>query len=126
MDEKDFFNRDSMFWREVNATSPDMMAEIELNASLEIDGVHVNSIACLLLPFESADVVHEIADGGAFKKNEVQAWPYVNLNDLAFYKDNSNTEDARKEKICRVDHANIQSITLKDAKGNVVLTKTKI
>ncbi|MFT5824171.1 MAG: hypothetical protein ACI8ZM_005437 [Crocinitomix sp.] len=126
MDENDFFNRDSMFWREVNATSPNMMAEIELFESLEIDGVHVNSITCTLLPFESADVVHEMADGGAFKKNEVQAWPYVKLNDLAFYKDESNTEEARKAKICSVDHANIKSITLKDDKGNVVLTKAKI
>ena len=126
MDEKDFFNRDSMFWREVNATAPDMMAEIELITSQEIDGVHVNNIACILLPFESADVVHEIADGWAFKKNEVQAWPYVNLSDLEFYRDDSNAEDARKEKICRIEHAKMQSITLKDAKGNVILTKAKI
>lgn len=126
MDEKEFFNRDSMFWREINATSADMMAEIELIASTEIDGLDVNSIECILLPFESADVIHEMPDGGAFKKNEVITWPYIPLNDLAFYRDNSNQEEARKAKICKVDHANVKSIILKDTKGNIILTKSKI
>lgn len=126
MDEKDFFNKDSMYWREVNVTAPSMMAEIELIQRLEIEGEWVNKIACVLLPFESADVIHEMENGAAFKKNEVISWPYILSTDLAFYKDESKTDVERKAVIRKVDHSEIQSITLTNEKGEHLLTKAKI
>mgnify|MGYP006076913951 FL=1 len=126
MNENDFFNKDAMYWREVNATSPGMLAEIELIEELEVGGEWLSKIGCALLPFESAEVVYEMENGGAFKKNEVISWPYVLLNNLAFYQDESNAEEERKAKALKIDHSKIQSITLKDENGTVLLTKAKI
>lgn len=126
MDEKELFNRDVMYWREVNAISADLIAEVELKQMQELDGQHVSKIDCALLPFESGEVVYELENGGAFKKNEVIDWLYLPLEDLAFYKDQSNSEAKRKEKVRKLSHSDIKSITLKDTKGKVILTKAKI
>ncbi len=126
MDEKDFFNRDSMYWREVNVTAPNMVAEIELNEPVEQEGDMTNRIIGLLLPYESADIVYEMDNGGAFKKNEVIAWPYVRSKDISFYKDEQNPLDDRKARVSSVSHSQVKSISLRDLEGNLVLTKAKI
>jgi hypothetical protein len=126
MNENDFFNRDAMYWREVNATSPGMQAEIELMEQLELGGKLASKINCALLPFESGEVIYEMENGGAFKKNEVISWPYVLLNDLAFYQDESNPQDERKAKILKVAHSSVQSITIMKEDGTVILNKAKI
>jgi hypothetical protein len=127
MDEKDFFNRDVMYWREVNTASPGLNAQIEFIKPFEINGDLVNEIACILLPFETAEVVYEMENGGAFKKNEVISWLFVqNGADADFYKDKSNTEEARKTKVKTVEHSNVESITLIEDSGTVLLKKAKI
>jgi len=126
MNENDFFNKDAMYWREVNATSPGLLAEIELMERQEVDGELLSKIGCILLPFESAEAVYEMDNGGAFKKNEVISWPYVQLSELSFYQDESNSEENRKAKVLKVAHSKIQSITLTNEDGTVILTKSKI
>ncbi len=126
MDEKEFFNRDTMYWREVNVTAPNMIAEIELNEPVEQEGEQVSRIVGVLLPYESADVVYEMDNGGAFKKNEVIAWPYVQSKDINFYKDEQNASDDRNARILSVPHAQVKAISLRDLEGNLVLTKAKI
>jgi hypothetical protein len=65
-------------------------------------------------------------NGGAFKKNEVISWPYVLWNERSFYQDESNHEDERKAKVFKVEHSKIQSITLRNEEGTVILVKAKI
>ena len=124
MDEKDLFNRDTMFWREVNITSADAIAKVELNAAVEVNDTWVTRLNCILLPFQSHDVEYEMENGGAFKKNEVRAWPYVILEELDQYQSSSGTVN---EKFIRLlDHDHVESIELANKNGKVLLKKAKI
>lgn len=126
MDETDFFNKDSMYWREVNVTSPNLLAEIELLEGIEIEGQWVEKISCFLLPFIATDVIYEMENGGAFKKNEVRSWSFVLSNDFDSYKDDLRSEASRKALVKTVDHSKLQSITLFNESGEVILTKAKV
>ena len=127
MNETDLFNFDAMYWREVNISSPDAIAELELIDPIEIEGKEVSIVECFLLPFVSYEVEYDIEDnGGSFKKTEVKEWPFVLISDLDFYKDQSNSEQDRNAKIKSVPHADVQSITLKNKDGDVILKKEKV
>lgn len=126
MDEKDLFNRDSMYWREVNASLTENTAILNLNEPFEIEGEWLSSFECVLLPYESHAVEYEMDNGGAFKKNEVKEWPFVFLKDKVNYEDKSVSSEQRLSLQQKLPHAQIQSIQLKDKAGNVVLTKAKI
>lgn len=127
MNETDLFNKDSMFWREVNFSSPNTTAELVLIEPVMIAGKMVETIVCSLFPFEAHVVEYDIENnGGSFTKNEVKAWPFVLMSDLAFYQDEENSEAEREAKVQSIEHAKVQAITLKDQAGNVVLTKEKV
>jgi hypothetical protein len=126
MDEKEFFNRDSMFWREVNASLPHSNAEIQLNEGVLINGMASTSIKGLLLPFETAVVEYDMDNGGSFTKKEVSFWPFVSLSDIAFYEDESQSKEDRNSKVQTIAHELIQSIRLLDVSDNVILKKAKI
>ena len=121
MDEKDLFNKDSMYWREVNVSMVGATAKVELNAPVEVNEVWVSRLDCILFPFQSHDVEYEMENGGAFKKTEVRAWPYVLLKDAEQYQAKTNDK-----LVHLLDHDHVQSIELKDQKGNVILNKAKI
>lgn len=125
MDEKDLFNRDAMYWREVNFSLPSDKVQLDLIDSIDIDGKTIQTIECSLLPFEAHVVEYELEDGGAFTKNEVKAWPFILISDLDFYNDVNNPEDERKSKLLSMPHSNVQAITIKDKSGNVVLKKER-
>lgn len=125
MDEKDLFNRDAMFWREVSFSLPDATAEVALIEPIMIAGEEVTTLVCKLFQFESHVAEYEIDNGGSFTKNEVKAWPYVLKADFDFYNDGANSEQERNAKLMSLPHSNLQSITLKDKKGKVILVKAK-
>lgn len=124
MDEKELFNRDSMFWREVNITSPGAIATVKLNAPVEIKDEWHTSLKCILLPFETHDIEYEMENGGAFKKNEVRSWPFVIFEDVETYRSSSDTK--KQSFIHQLDHDHVESIELIDENGSVLLVKTKI
>ena len=130
MNETDLFNKDAMFWREVNFYLPAASAELELSTAIDIGGEDavefVEAIICSLLPFDSHTVEYELEGGGSFTKNEVKSWPIVLLADLDFYNDKSNAEDDRKAKIKHVPHEHLKSITIKNKKGETQLHKAKV
>jgi hypothetical protein len=127
MNETDLFNFDAMYWREVNFSSPNTVAEIALIEPTSIEGKETSLVVCSLHPFVSYEVEYDIENnGGSFKKTEVKEWPFVLISDLDFYNNEENSAQERKAKIRSVPHADIQSITLKDKNGNVVLKKEKV
>ena len=126
MDEKELFNRDSMYWRELNFSTADALAEIVLSEPMQIDGEELSILSCKLLPFVSAEVEYEMENGGAYRKNEVKSRPYVLLKDMDFYLDNNNSEELRNKKIQNLDHSMVSSISLKDKSGGVLLSKSKL
>ena len=126
MTENDLFNRDAMFWREINFSSPGAIAELDLQMPVHIDGEELKTLVCSLLPFETHSVEHDLGEGGSFLKNEVKQWPFVLLADLEYYKNEANSEADRQAKVQVVLHANVQCITLKDASGKLIVKKGKI
>jgi len=126
MNENDLFNKDSMFWREVNATLPYGLAEIELYEPELVKGERKSIINCNLLPFEDEKVEYEMENGGSFMKTEVKSWPLVLLTDLEFYTDESNSQADRDAKVLRLPHVQVKSIIIKDNKGVVLCKKTKL
>jgi hypothetical protein len=126
MTENDLFNRDSMYWREVNFMSPNTIAEIELIEPMVINGEELSLVVCSLQPFEAGIVEYDMDNGGSFTKNEVIRWPFVLIPDLEFYNNPNNSEEERNSKVISIEHSNMQSITLKDQAGNTILIKAKI
>jgi hypothetical protein len=126
MNENDLFNKDSMFWREVNATLPYGLAEIELYEAEMVRGESMTTINCNLLPFEDEKVEYEMENGGSFLKTEVKSWPLVLLTDLEFYSDENNSKADRDAKVLRLPHVQVKSITIKDSKGVVLCKKAKL
>ncbi|OIQ25838.1 MAG: hypothetical protein BM555_06610 [Crocinitomix sp. MedPE-SWsnd] len=126
MNENDLFNKDSMFWREVNATLPYGLAEIELYEAEMVRGESMTTINCNLLPFEDEKVEYEMENGGSFLKTEVKSWPLVLLTDLEFYSNENNSKADRDAKVLRLPHVQVKSITIKDSKGVVLCKKTKL
>ncbi|MFK8037291.1 MAG: hypothetical protein AB8B74_03290 [Crocinitomicaceae bacterium] len=130
MKESDLFNKDTMYWREVNFSLPSALAEIELSEAIdvgtEVEIEFVEAINCYLLPFEAHEVEYQMENGGSFLKKEVKAWPFVFLADLEFYLDESNSEEARNGKLKSVLHDNVKAIIKKKKKGQVVLRKGKV
>lgn len=126
MSEMDLFNRDSMYWRDVNYSSPNAVAELELIEPMLIDGKERLVLICSLLPFEAHVVEYDLDNGGSFTKTEVKAWIYVLITNLDFYNDQVNPELERKAKLMSMPHSNVKSITLKDQNGKVVLKKAKV
>lgn len=126
MSEMDLFNRDSMYWRDVNYSSPNAVAELELIEPMFIDGKERLVLICSLLPFEAHVVEYDLDNGGSFTKTEVKAWVYVLITNLDFYNDQVNPELERKAKLMSMPHSNVKSITLKDQNGKVVLKKAKV
>ena len=126
MNEMDLFNRDSMYWRDINFSSPNTVAELELIEPMVLEGKEQTVLTCSLLPFESHVVEYDLDNGGSFTKNEVKAWVFVLMTNLDFYNNQENPELERKAKLMSMPHSNVKSITLKDPKGNVVLKKMKV
>lgn len=126
MNESDLFNKDTMYWREINYSSPDAIAELELIEPLFIQGEAYETIICSLHAFEAHKVEYDLDNGGSFLKNEVKSWPFVRIIDLAFYNNQENPEQERQAKLLSVSHNNLRSITLKDEAGNVIVKKSKI
>jgi len=126
MTENDLFNRDTLFWRDINYYVPTAFAEVELYEPLVIEGEELLVVNCRLLPFESGVVEYEMEDGGAFTKNEVIRWPFVLVSDLAFYEDENNTQVELNSKINYMPHEQVKSIILRDNKQVVLATKAKI
>jgi len=126
MTENDLFNRDTMYWRDINYSAPTAWAELELVEPYIIDGEETAVIFCRLLPFESGLVEYEMEDGGAFTKNEVLAWPYVLQNDLDFYLDESNSQTERDSRLKTIEHKHIKSITLRNKSNVIISSKAKI
>lgn len=115
-----------MYWREVNAYSENVDAEIHLYESVTIAGEEREIIHCRLFKFEPVETIYEMENGGAFKKNEVKAWPFVLLADLDVYNNKQQAEEIRQSKVHSVPHEKVKSIVLKDRKGNVLVDKRKI
>ena len=91
MTENDLFNRDTMYWRDINYAAPTAFAEVELVEPLFIGGNEMSVLNGRLLNFESGVVEYEMENGGAFTKNEVLAWHFILDEDLDFYLDESNS-----------------------------------
>ena len=126
MKETDLFNKDSMYWREVNFLSPNAKAAIHLIETMNINGTETKTVECTLLPYDLHEVEYDLGAGGSFIKNEVKAWPFVLLSDMEFYLDMDNPEDERQAKILSVLHDNVQSIQIMDKDDKVVLDKKKV
>ncbi|MFD1550744.1 hypothetical protein DNU06_05920 [Putridiphycobacter roseus] len=126
MNETDLFNKDAMYWREVNFLSPNAKAILTLIEPMTINGTTTNSIECTLLPYEVHSVEYDLGAGGSFLKNEVKTWPFVLFTDIEFYLDMDNPEDERQTKVQSVLHDNVQSIQILDKDDKVVLDKKKV
>lgn len=126
MTENDLFNRDTMYWRDINYAAPTAFAEVELVEPLFIGGNEMSVLNGPLLNFESGVVEYEMENGGAFTKNEVLAWPFILDEDLAYYLDESNSLEERNSRVYKIDHNAIQGITLKDKSNTVIAQKAKI
>lgn len=126
MNEKDLFNNDAMYWREVNFLSPNAKAVLHLRNPITINGQEMSAIDCTLLPYETHKVEHDLGEGGSFLKNEVKAWPFVLWTDIDFYKDQNNPEIERQAKVQSVLHENLQSVTILDKEDAVILEKGRV
>lgn len=126
MTENDIFNRDTIYWRDINYAAPTAFAEVELIEPLLIDGNEMSVIKGRLLNFESGVVEYEMENGGAFTKNEVLAWPFILDEDLAFYVDESNAIEERNLLVHKIEHSAIKRITLRDKSNKVIAEKAKI
>ncbi len=126
MTENDLFNRDTMYWRDINYSSPTATAEVELFEPFLIDGDEYSVIKGRILPFESRVVEYAMENGGAFTKNEVTAWPFVLIDDLDFYLDKENPDEDRNSRVHKILHANVKSIKLRDKSNTTIAHKAKI
>ena len=126
MTEYDFFNRDTMYWRDINYSAPTAFAKVELIEPLFIGGNEISVLNGRLLNFESGVVEYEMENCGAFTKNEVLAWPFILDDDLAYYLDESNSLEERNSRVHKIEHSAIQRITLKDKSNTVIAQKAKI
>lgn len=126
MTESDLFNKDTMYWREINFSSPNAIAELKLVEPIRIQEKELLTIICSLMPFETHKVEYDMDNGGSFLKNEVKSWPFVLIADLDFYNDQKNSEQERKTKLMSVSHSNVQSIILKDSAGKMIAKKEKV
>jgi hypothetical protein len=126
MTENDLFNRDAMFWRDINYTAPSAIAEIELLVPFDDDGGQSHKVTGKLLPFETGVIEYEMDNGGSFTKNEVIAWPFVLNADLDFYLDEANDRVERDLRVKSILHSNVKSITLKDDSNQTIVRKVKL
>ncbi|MFT4603174.1 MAG: hypothetical protein ACI857_003361 [Arenicella sp.] len=126
MNENDLFNKDTMYWREVNSTAPYGIAEIELYEAEVVRGEEMTKIKCSLLPYIDEQVEYQMEDGSSFMKNEVKTWPFVLLTDLEFYTNEANDKAERDAKILRLPHIQVKGITITDKKGTQMCKKVKI
>ncbi len=126
MNESELFNRDAMFWREINFSSPNAIATLELIEPMTIQGEELATLVCSLQLFEAHKVEYDLDNGGSFLKNEVKSWPFVLITDLDFYNDQGNSEEERNTKLRSVLHTNVQSITLNDQSGKLIVKKEKV
>jgi hypothetical protein len=126
MNETDLFNKDAMFWRELNFSLPANEVEVVLIEPIEVNGEYVQVLVCGLQPFETHMVEYDLDSGGSFMKNEVNYWPYVLLEDLALFTDASLSHDVRNAKLKTLPHSNVQSIAVKDESGHVIAKKERV
>ncbi len=126
MDEKDLFNKDTMFWRELNASLPANLATIIFNQPIAVNNKEVLQVECLLLPYIAHDVEYEMDNGGAFKKNEVKEWRFVGSDDRVHFENVNTSIENRETLIQVVRHEYVQCVILRDDNGNVIVEKSKI
>lgn len=126
MSETDLFNKDAMFWRQLSSALPSNDAEIVLIEPLEVNGEYVQVLHCGLQPFETHMVEYDLESGGSFMKNEVNYWPYVLPGDLEMFNNANLSHDVRDAKLKTLPHSNVQSVTIKDASGKVIVKKERV